>query len=224
MKNFRQIPLLPILTGVVRLAAIFLLVCAGLFFLELRQTTKEVKAETVAVQKLTADADAAVLDVQSRLKDISQNVNAALIQVGLATDETRLASIEQREYWGKVSKETILAVKDARALIQASTAGVNQTSQDLHGVVTTAQLDLVTLDSTLQSLDSAVRDADRNFASNPDAARALKSLADSAEEINRTTADVRDRVHALTHPKPQRWFMSLAKGLLDFGYKMKAFF
>lgn len=218
------------LTIVLRICEIGTLIALALFLLELRQVAKGVEAETAALQKVTVDADAAVLDIQGQVTGVRQNLNAVLIQLGLTADEARRASIEQRTYWKQIGAESVIAVRHADGLIVAATDTINRTGDDLHGVTTGVQFDLQTLDKVLLDLEAVAANADRNLANNPDLPRALKSAADGMEQINRTTAnleqtsaDVRDRVHALTHPKPQKWFIAVGEKLLDLAYKVKAF-
>ena len=222
-----------LLTHILRAAGVFSLICIGLFLWQLRNTAQE-------IQKTVRDADAAVQESQKRLADTSQNLNAALLQVGLATDEARRASMEQRQYWNRISRETIGLISDARATVRQTGSDIDGVAADVHGFA--GDLHGVAGDlhevagATLNSLNGLAPLLDQGnrtlvtantLLADPDITKSLKSLADSSQNVAATTAnvekmseDVQKRIHQMTQPK------SLGKAILgwvlDTAYKVKA--
>jgi len=204
-----------------RMAGIFAAVCCGLFFWQLRNTARE-------LQFSVRDGDAAIRDVQRRLDDTSQNLNAALIQAGLATDEARRASVEQRQYWSRISQETIALIGDADRTIN----GLNETQagvgRDLHGTSQAAEAALQEVAPLLRELQKTTARANV-LAGDPNIERSIQSFANSAENLDRTMVsvagvahDVQTRIHDMT--KPKKWVVTVGEKLLDWAFKAKAFF
>ncbi len=202
-----------------RLAGIFALVCCGLFLRQLQNTARELQ---VSIQ----DGDAAIKDVQRRLDDTSQNLNAALIQAGLATDEARRASVEQRQYWSRISQETIALIGDADRTVN----GLNETQagvgRDFHGTSQEAEAALKEVAPLLRELQGTAARAN-SLVGDPNIGRSIQSFASSAENLDRTMVsvagvahDVQARVHDLT--KPRKWVVTVGEKLLDWAFKAKA--
>ena len=223
-----------LMTLLLRAAGVFCVVCCGLFLWQLRNAARE-------LQNTARDADAVVKETQRRVEDTSQNLNAALIQVGLATDEARRASVEQRQYWNRISRETIGLISDARTTVRQTGSDIDGVAADVHGfagdlhgtagdvheVAGAAVASLKGLAPLLEQGNRALGTANTLLA-DPDITRSIKGLVDSSQNVAATTAnvekiseDVQKRVHQLTQPKP------LAKVILawvlDTAYKVKAF-
>lgn len=79
-------------------------------------TTTTLPAADLAIDQLKQDtitANAAIaqtIDLQKnlnrRITDTSQNLNAILIQSGLVADEVRRASLKQQQYWDNIGRDT----------------------------------------------------------------------------------------------------------------------
>jgi ABC-type transporter Mla subunit MlaD len=78
-------------------AGVFSLIAVGVFMLQLRQTAKDLEQTSVEIRRTVTGVDSALNDPYKGLKPTLQNVNAILLQVGNAADETQAAAREQRE-------------------------------------------------------------------------------------------------------------------------------
>lgn len=76
--------------------------------------------------ELSEQSKLTMVNLDRRVSDTSQNVNAALIQLGLATDEVRRASIEQRRYWSDTAKETTRTIASVRSLVERTDVELNE--------------------------------------------------------------------------------------------------
>jgi len=211
-----------------RAAGVFCLACCGLFFWQLRNTARE-------IENTVHDTDAAVREAQKRVADTSQNLNAALLQVGLATDEARRASVEQRQYWNRISRETIGLISDARGTVRQTGSDINGVARDLHDVagdlhsVAGATMSSLNGLGPLMDQGTGALGAAKTLLADPDITKALKNLADSSQSVAATTAnvekmseDVQKRVHQMTQPKSLG--KALLSWLLDTAYKVRAVF
>lgn len=134
----------------IAVSAIFALtaiaICAVQFGMLLDETRADLKTMTqhvalVTIPQLDQDAQAAhVLLQQStlvtqnanrRISDTSQNLNAILIQAGLAADQVQQASREQKKYWENISGDTDKALKS----LNAGARGLDQNMSDLHALL-----------------------------------------------------------------------------------------
>lgn len=218
------------------MSGILALGCCCLFIWELRNAVRE-------TQVVVRDADAAVKESQRRITDTAQNLNAALIQVGLATDEARRASMEQRQYWNQISKETIGLITDARATMRKTETSIDGVStevhsvagdihgfaSDLHGVAGAAVTSLESVPPVLEQGSRTLESANA-LLTGPELTGSVKDLAEASRHLDGTvanvemmSADIQQRLHkTLNQPK------SLARiifgWLLDTAYKVKAFF
>jgi hypothetical protein len=57
--------------------------------------------------------------VQPLIKPTSQNVNAILLQTGIASGAVAQAAIEQRTYWQKASANTVDLIGDAQDAVKS---------------------------------------------------------------------------------------------------------
>lgn len=161
--------------------------------------------------KLIVDADAAVRAEQKDLHGTSQNVNAILIQAGLAADQARLAALEQRQYWNRTAIETDKTVKAARKII-------DRTGQQLNDETLPAVTDAVSAlrfateeieyqaSNSLQTIPVVMKSADQTLADidkltiNSDLLGTLRNVQGITANVNSTTKMVDGWVARETKP------------------------
>src|SRR6266550_8297298 len=107
------------------LAALAVLLTALAMFLvflalQVKTTGRKVDAAIDEMTQTTAEA-------RKRLIDSSQNLNAILIQSGLAADEVRRAATEQRQYWNQAGAETVIAIRQ----IQQTTKSIDKSQKQI---------------------------------------------------------------------------------------------
>ena len=175
-----------------------------------------------------------------RLVDTSTNLNAVLLQTGIAADNVRrasekweAASDEQQKYWRDISKETREAVKELRASVKRTDTNLNDrllpemtrflqaNDQRLAGLTnetivslqdTTTRLNAL-LDSTTSAADSA-----KNLFADPNIPKSLENIEQSTENINKTTAHIEKKVEQMT--KPANLAVRVGFFVLDLGAKV----
>jgi uncharacterized membrane protein YdfJ with MMPL/SSD domain len=206
-----------ILNNVLKGAGIFALVCAGFFFLALRHTSQEIDLTAQDTRKLVAEA-------QVRLKDTSQNLNAILLQTGLAADEARRASVEQRQYLDTIAKKTI----DVLTQTQSTIAQLGDTTQKVGGDVhTMSEATVTAVDSlpslleqankTLQATEKVIADPNipRTF---ENVNKVSESLAVTADNVAKTSDHIEKKVAQLV--KPASFMKRIVMSILDIGSKI----
>lgn len=80
---------------------------------------------------LLQQASAVTRNLDRRISDTSQNLNAILIQSGLAADQIQQASREQKRYWEKISGDT----DDTLKSLNAGAQGLGENMAELHGIL-----------------------------------------------------------------------------------------
>ena len=165
------------------------------------------------VDRLVRDTDQAMLDTQAEIHGSIQNTNAVLIQLGLASDEWRQASIEQRTQLLKTSKETTLAVHDLRTMIAHYDA------------------DAVKLGEQLDAVGPGLKEATRALKGAADVLNdpAIPASLKNVEAISRSTTkssehiehilgkgteiadDAQGKFHAMTHPTKKQLILGFLK-------------
>lgn len=93
----------------------------AVFFWRLSALAADARSTVAESHILLSNAD-------QRISDTSQNLNAVLIQWGLASDELRRASIEQRTYLRATSKQAVELMKHANQVV----ATLDVTAQHLN--------------------------------------------------------------------------------------------
>ena len=174
------------------------------------------------------DSDALVLEAHTRLVGTSQNLNAILIQVGLASDEARRAAIEQRAYWSKNSQEMTGLLTDARTVLSS----VQKTTEDVDLKLdeitqsTTSALDAIppTLEQSRTTMAAATNslNAATVLISDPNIPSTLKHIDATAGHIEGASAAIEVRVKQLT--KPASLIKQIFTFILDAGSKARVLF
>lgn len=85
-----------------------------------------ITANAVLKQTQTVQAN-----LNQRITDTSQNLNAILIQTGLAADQVREASIQQKTYWNHISRDTDTLLKS----LNSGAHGLDSNMTDLHALL-----------------------------------------------------------------------------------------
>jgi hypothetical protein len=150
------------------LAGIFLLVTLGMLALQARNTLRQ--------------ADALMSDATTRLDDTSRNANAILIQAGLAADQARLVSIEQRRQLSAISKRALVLLDHADNLLVTATGTVDKLGVDT--------------DASLKEIPQVMRDLDASIktfnetAADPNIKKTLANVASTTQHTSETMAHV----------------------------------
>jgi hypothetical protein len=199
------------LSALVKLSAVFALVCLGLFALEMRKASQQL-AQT------EKDAGAAIVSIQAQLTekggliDISK---ATMLHIDRAAGEAAIASRQQRVYFADLSERTGVLLTEAQRAVGTLDGVIGQTGKDLHGTSESVNGVLVDASTAVASLNTLIAD--------PEIPAAIKSLADSAQNVDRITASTANvaatidgKVSQLAHPsKKQRalgWAMTVLRG------------
>lgn len=183
--------------------------------------------------QLLTSANTTLQTVQTDLHGTSQNLNAALIQIGLVSDETRRASMEQRVYWQKNSKEThTVLVSLNKTIIRADgtiadlDAEILKNGNEVATLLRSGQQTTHILSLAGLELGALVRHTDENMQTlNPNIQAAVKSLNESSDHVSHATdslanasKDVEVKIHQLT--RPASFAKSLGMTILDIGAKL----
>jgi hypothetical protein len=112
-------------------------------------------------------ADAMTVEAQTTMRATSQNLNAILIQTGIAADQARLAATEQRAYWEKTSLDSDKTVKALRLTIDRAALLLSHTDQQLN-------------DLTFPNLNAQISQVGQSGVSS---AKALESSADALHDL-----------------------------------------
>lgn len=103
------------------LAAAFAMVCVGIFALRMRSDERTLTGQASDTLKRTnaliSHTDAILNDPRQGIKPTLQNVNAILLQVGLATDQLRLASMDWSGAQKNIEAATVKTLRDADTTI-----------------------------------------------------------------------------------------------------------
>jgi hypothetical protein len=99
------------------------------------KTLPAVDATIARADGVLAGSSAIERNLNQRISDTSQNMNALLVQAGLAADQVRIASIQQREYWDRISGDTD---KTLQSLNQGAD-GITKNMEALHALLADPQ-------------------------------------------------------------------------------------
>lgn len=197
-------------------------VCVSLVWLlyDARNAASVVDRKTDAV---AASLDARAQHLQDKLDGTFQNANAILLQAGLAADQARLASQDQREFAKQLDQKLLALADRADMSLTQVTGDLHQTSHDLHET-------LVTLPPLTRSLTATVDSANALLA-DPNIPRTLKGLADTTDqtaatmrEVTKTSAnvakmsqDVEEALYGRLHPKKRTIVLNTVWTLVKLG-------
>jgi methyl-accepting chemotaxis protein len=159
---------------------------------------------------LTAAA-AALPRIERDVHGSVENLNAALIEISLTTDELRRAATEQRTYWAKTSQQTGKTVSALRLLIDRTDHSLNDETLPAIGL---SVLNLNTrAGETLDEITQASHELEQRLAdpaiagtaaalqaSAENATVATEHLAATSEHMDHATKDIEDKVHQMTRP------------------------
>lgn len=110
----------------------------------LNSVTLPAADKTIAQLQGTVENSNRVLDqsqkiqrnINQRITDTSQNLNAILVQGGLAANQVRIASEEQDHYWKRISADTDMTLKS----LNQGARGLDQNMNDLHALLADPKL------------------------------------------------------------------------------------
>lgn len=181
--------------------------------------SRTVMGEAIA---LTVSANARFESVQGDLHGTSQNVNAILLQAGLAADQARLASRDQREYARRFDAKLSAIADSADVAIRSASADIHQSTLDVHEVLkdmpatVTGINDMVTTsnrmlsDPNIGGSFNAIRlTAERSMS-------AMSHIDAIASNVEKMSDDAQGSFHKTMHPT--RW--QVARGSMLTGLKL----
>ena len=164
----------------------------------------------------------------------AQEAHRVLLEAGLTAREARLASTEERAYLANelpaLTERTKRTLDDTDALLQtlrATSGALTDTAHSATGLLNAARGPVdgisLTLDQTrialagLTPVEEAatftIQDTD-TLVKSPDISASLHNVSQGTAELAATAKDVREEVHAVTHPKP---LVSVINWLLKIG-------
>ncbi len=181
--------------------------------------------------RLLDHLDAAVIEIQNttvqagqELRATNQNVNAILLQTGLAADQARLAAAEQRQYWNATAKQTDLTVRAVRQLIDRTDRQLNDSL--LPGVESNSTQVSAAAEVSLEALAHSA-DVLTKQLNDPHVASLAAHLDGSAQNVEETTAhlsaasaDIEVKVHQMT--RPASFALRVGKTLIGIGAQVGA--
>lgn len=178
-------------------------------------------------KQVMAHADALILQEQKEFHDTAQNVNAILLQGGLAAYQAQMAAREQRAYWntlGKQSEQFLLGlqynINDPKdGFLPNSRHAIMALTLDAHDELTAMQ---GATEAVHSATDSLTLDFDSLHAriDDPRIDEILGNLQSTSFEIAGTTADVHTEIHKFVFPPPRKWYEKYILDPLKFGAKM----
>src|SRR3990167_1767749 len=179
---------------------------------------------------------------RNRVVDTSTNLNAVLLQTGIAADNVRrasekweAASDEQQKYWRDISKEKREPVKELRVamkrtdknlndwLLPELSAAIVKNSGDLSALAATTNIAIQRIEPQVNNLLTTTSDAANaagKLFADPNIPRSLENIEQSTENINKTTAHIEKRVEQMT--KPANLAVRVGFFVLDLGAKVGA--
>lgn len=153
---------------------------------------------------LLEHVDAMIQDTQQRVKDVSQNTNAALIQIGLMADQGRRAA-----------EVTARGAEEQRALYAKTAAHIEQSAADLEIFIrrTDSNLNASTLPEATalitelrqqtaregEDVHAALTTANARI-SDPNIQKTLAHVESTAASADKTAQDLNKAIHDSTHP------------------------
>lgn len=205
------------------LAAVIVLMAAAIDTLhEMQKLEADVRAQLAQAPAVVASLNARLDHLQGKVDGSLQNVNAILLQAGLAADQARLASRDQREYARKFDAKLDETLAGVNKAVVSVTGDLHSTTEDVHATLVTLPELVRTLNESVQSIDKRVND--------PVVSRTLEGLAGAAEQTAKTMAhvdavtanvekmsdDAQESFHKTMHPS--RW--QVARGSMLTGLKL----
>lgn len=167
------------------------------------------------IGKLAYDVRDLVQETKKREQDVASNTNALLIQLGLAADNVRRASEQERQ----VSAKTISILNHADQLLTDTKA--NEDTITAHTVQAVDGIPplLAQLRDTTEHADALVTDP-KIVESLSNIQDGTKQLAGAAENVNGATADLKKKTEQLLKPaslsvRVATWSLRVLAGVRD---------
>jgi hypothetical protein len=191
------------------------------------------------VDRVASETEAVLADAQKRMDGTSQNLNAVLIQWGLASDALRRAAITQTAYGDQIARNTRTLTVSASKVVEDLDVAVrtlNDTIGDiksttipaLNGAVGGLQHAtedfsagsapvLTAATGSLQSI-SAATDALRAIASDPDIETGIHHLSEGSAHLDSTAAALDKTAWAIERsfePQHESFWKRVAEKVLE---------
>jgi len=176
----------------------------------------------LALLALLAWAVWSAIYIEKSIQGDADEAHRVLLEAGLTAREARLASTEERAYLQKelpaLTERTERTLDDTDALLKSlrktsdsldnsatsATALLDTTRESVAGIAPMlgqAREAIAGLEPAERALTVTLADAD-SLAKDPDISAALSNVRQGTAELAATSKDVREEVHAMTHPKP----------------------
>lgn len=154
----------------------------GNLLVDLRVTSHEVA--------LTAEETRAlVYETRLRVTYTSSNVNAILVQLGLASDEARRAAVSQRRYWDENSQQFHATLVQAEATLKQMADSTRHMDEETTVALRELQSSLKRTTETLDHMDALVSDPN-NRATIANLEKATREVASATDNLRETTEHV----------------------------------
>lgn len=163
-------------------AMVYVGLALGNLLVDLRVTSHEM---TLAAEETRA----LVYDTRVRLVHTSANTNAILIQLGLASDEARLAATSQRRYWDENSRQFHATLVQAEATLKQMADSTRHMDEETTVALRELQTSLKHTTATLDHMDALVSDPN-NKATIANLEKATQEVAGATENLRVTTEHV----------------------------------
>jgi hypothetical protein len=187
------------LEGPVQAAKVFLCIAIGFAFVAAGLFLQDLRKAAVELQKTAIATTSLVQEAHARVMGTSQNLNAILLQVGMASDEVRRASVEQRAYWNQLGDESVKFLQDSRVTIDALQTTATDADRDLARI---SDSTVEALDSVPPAMQSATKTLDASTKAVSDAAKILESptIPETQQHIDNISSSLDVWVKRVTKP------------------------
>jgi ABC-type transporter Mla subunit MlaD len=203
-----------------KIAGAFTLIAMGLLFLQVRQ---EVRQTGIEARAMITETRALVADARSKVDDTSSNLNAILIQAGLAADQARQASVEQRDYLKQLNGNLDRTFSHVNELLAQAQDTTQTVGGDVHQI---SQATVTALNGLPPVLDQANKTlaASEKVISDPnipatvaEVNKSMVAVTGTMQNVEKTTAHVEKKVDEMT--RPVSWVKRVFTALFDIGYR-----
>jgi hypothetical protein len=196
--------------GAYQAAKFAMMVCLCLFLIVGIQTLREIKKAATATVELAEES-------KKRVEHTSQNLNAILIQAGLASDEARRASIEQRQYLKTLNRQVSQDLVQFHRVLVAAEKTINKVGQESELTVAALRPVLVQTESTLAEAQNTLEQLTKTTANlatttgDPNIPKIIAhtekttdNLAAASVDVKESTGMLKEKVKDIT--KPANWW------------------
>lgn len=186
--------------------ASFALFSLGLLCLGLLRLEEQIQLTAQELHKTAEAATSLTLEAHGRLVGTSQNLNAILLQAGLASDEVRRASMEQRKYWNQAGAQTVQLLGAASSAVDGLNTATHDLDNSIGKITDSTVLAMDAIPPTLKALQQPLEASTRtlNDASlileSPTIAATMANVQHTTETIDHSTKTIDTFLTRITKP------------------------